>query len=80
MLMIKMKASNDRNGNPRTVYVLYNEHGIMLNAWNEGYRGYDAVDKEYIKLAQNAPAINVTIAQYNEVLQWKKAQKEEGYE
>lgn len=34
-----LRADNDTNGNPRRLYVVYDERGNVLQVIDEGYRG-----------------------------------------
>ena len=36
-------ADNDRNGNPRRIWVVSNDKGEALFAWDEGYHGRNCV-------------------------------------
>ncbi len=44
MVCIKLCAKNDRNGNPRRVYVLIGSDGCVKRAIDEGYAGRGALD------------------------------------
>ena len=41
--MYQTVRKNDRNGNPRRVYVLLGDDGGIVNAFDEGYAGVDAI-------------------------------------
>ena len=45
MVCIKLNAGNDRNGNPRWVYVLLDSDGDIVRAVDEGYDGIHAVNR-----------------------------------
>ena len=44
MICIRLCAKNDRNGNPRRVYVLLDSEGQIVRVVNEGYLGSGALD------------------------------------
>ncbi len=46
MLTIKLTAPNDVNGNPRRVYVVFNEDGTIAHAVDEGYAGSGALRED----------------------------------
>lgn len=45
--ILRHKAPNDSNGNPRRVYVGYSFGERIVGVWNEGYIGRDAVPYQY---------------------------------
>ncbi len=45
MVCIKLNAGNDRNGNPRRVYVLLSDTGSIVRAVDEGYDGIHALNR-----------------------------------
>jgi hypothetical protein len=61
-------ATNDKNGNPRRVYVLADEDGTQLAAWDEGYLGSDAVPGIWRRMAYEADRINVSARDYRRLL------------
>ena len=64
--VLHMCATNDVNGNPRRVYVLENENG-MVASWNEGYLGFHAVPEQFRTSAYNAERVNVSVKDYNKL-------------
>lgn len=64
-----LKAENDANGNPRRLYLIINEKGVVLNALDEGYVGKWILDRagydweDMIEL----PDINITVTEYNNI-------------
>ena len=71
--MIRLNAGNDRNGNPRRVYVGLTASGAVTGAWDEGYAGFrcvpcvmGGVDME--ALARSAPTFATTPAEYHSLL------------
>jgi hypothetical protein len=63
-MIIRLKATNDPNGNPRRCYVLFNPDGRPMAAWDEGYYGSDAVPGELRQQAYDAPIIHVPVREY----------------
>ena len=61
-------ASNDYNGNPRRCYVLVDNEGNKLAAWDEGYEGYNAVPNELRDAAYNADRIKCSVTFYRKML------------
>ena len=66
--ILHMCAKNDINGNPRRLYVMSNDDGKYIAAWDEGYKGCDAVPGPFRKDAYNSQRRDVTVAQYNKLL------------
>jgi hypothetical protein len=68
MEVIRLNAGNDRNGNPRRVYVVL-DGGAILKAYNEGYSGFSSVlEDAAFELAKNAPTFATTPAEYRSIL------------
>jgi hypothetical protein len=74
MNCIRLNAGNDRNGNPRRVYVILDQDNGIKAVYDEGYRGYDAVPDIYRKIAQTAPTFATTPREYREILKQFKEQ------
>ena len=70
--ILRLCAPNDRNGNPRRVYVAFalddNHFAIAVNAWDEGYEGWGAVPAQYRERAQRCLSISVPAAEYKRFL------------
>lgn len=65
MYMLKLNTKNTRYGNPRALYVLYNESiGTPVQAWDIGYAGICAVPEMYRDLAAKAAYIPTTPQHY----------------
>lgn len=62
--LIRLDAGNDRNGNPRRVFVALGDQGEIVGAWNEGYHGTDAVPEELRPMARLAPTFRTTPGEY----------------
>jgi len=57
---------NDRNGNPRRLYVLIVD-GTRTAAWDEGYSGCDAVPGPWRNKAYRAERVEITPGLYYEL-------------
>lgn len=44
--VVHYQAINDKDGNPRRVYVLWQNH-VPVKAWDEGYNGFHAIPEEF---------------------------------
>jgi hypothetical protein len=66
--ILHLCTKNDNNGNPRRLFVLSNDEGKFVAAWDEGYKGSDAVPGEFRKDAYLAQRLDVPVAQYNKLL------------
>lgn len=62
-------TTNDTNGNPRRVYVVYDADGFVCAVYNEGYRG---IPKEIKGLTQ-LPGFNITPGDYRECVRLAKS-------
>lgn len=58
---------NDRNGNPRRLYVLVSD-GQRVAVWDEGYQGHHAVPGIWRDAAYNAERIDIPPKLYRELL------------
>ena len=61
-MLIHLAAPNDSNGNPRRCFVLFNENGIGIAAYPEGYEGRNCLPEHLRKTI--APTINVAAQEY----------------
>jgi hypothetical protein len=68
MTIVHLCADNDRNGNPRRLYALTDEAGLILASWDEGYSGYQAVPGPWRDAAYNAERQPVSVSSYRWVL------------
>lgn len=66
--ILHLCAKNDVNGNPRRLFVLSNEEGKFIAAWDEGYKGSDAVPGIWRKDAYLSQRLDIPTAQYNKLL------------
>lgn len=64
--IIRLNAGNDTNGNPRRVFV-YLVDGMTKAAWDECYRGSQAIPEEFRELYKGETFLT-TPAQYRELL------------
>ena len=67
-MIMHLCASNDINGNPQRCYVFANESGQFLAAWNESYKGSDAVPGIFRKDAYSASRSEITAREYKRLL------------
>lgn len=73
MFAIHIKADNDRNGNPRRLFLMCSQHGPVV-AVNEGYEGEGAMDQAFIDGRTTVgrlpvvSTINVTPTEYKRIL------------
>ena len=68
--MIRLATTNDKNGNPRRVFVLFSEGGEILGAWDESYAGNRAVPADLYDKARQAPSFTTTPKGYRDALTW----------
>jgi hypothetical protein len=61
-------AANDVNGNPQRCYVLVDEDGRNLAAWDEGYLGDHAVPGIWRREAYAAERIDCSMRWYRKML------------
>jgi len=64
--VIKYKASNDVNGNPRNIFVCYH-YGQIIGAYDEGYQGVHAMPK-WVRDSYTYQSVNVPVSQYNQFM------------
>lgn len=64
MLVQRLKAKNDINGNPRRIWVNYDDEGAFIDVIDEGYGGMPAKLRGLPQL----PEMNITITEYNDWL------------
>lgn len=60
-------ASNDYNGNPQRCYVLVDNDGNNLAAWDEGYLGEHAVPEQWRKQAYDSTRKNCSVRLYRKL-------------
>jgi hypothetical protein len=66
--ILHMCAKNDINGNPQRLYVMSNEDGKYIAAWDEGYMGCDAVPGPFRKDAYLSQRFDVSVTEYKKLL------------
>jgi len=66
--MIRLNAGNDRNGNPRRVYVGLGADSEIVLVWDEGYQGHHAVPEQLRAMASNAPTFDTSPREYKTLL------------
>jgi hypothetical protein len=62
------RHSNDSNGNPRRIFVVYSTGGIPMRVINEGYAGNPRLD-----LPELSP-VDVTASEYRSTIRYAKDQ------
>jgi hypothetical protein len=67
ILYIKLNAGNDRNGNPRRVFVIFGEDGQIMKAIDEEYRG-DKVKEDIGAEIPFGGTFITTVAEYKDCL------------
>jgi hypothetical protein len=68
--LIQLCAPNDRNGNPRRLYLEISGDGEAVQHWEEGYSGHHCVPVALRGKAARAVRINVSASEWNS---WRKA-------
>lgn len=66
-MIIKLVTKCDKYCNPRILFVLTNEHGKFLEAWDGGYSDYCSVPLEYQEDAKKAVCIPTTPQFYKDI-------------
>jgi hypothetical protein len=66
MQLTHLAAPNDKNGNPQRCFVLSNENGIVVNCWDEGYLGRNAMP-EHLR-QQPCLLVQVAVKEYKRFL------------
>jgi hypothetical protein len=65
-VVIRLDAGHDRNGNPRRVFVVLNEHSDIVAAYDEEYRGKGALPEELRGV--NYPTLATTPGEYRQLV------------
>jgi len=60
-------AKNDTFGNPRRLYVMSDEDGSFIAAWDEGYKGHHAVPGAFRDKAYLSQRFDISINLYNKL-------------
>ena len=67
LLMQRLIAPNDRNGNPRRLFVIYDaDYGEIQAVFDEGYQGLGAVPQDIRSVSVELPSIPVSVSTYRE--------------
>ncbi len=66
--VLHFTAPNDRNGNPRRLWAAFTPAGQLVNAWEEGYLGTDAIPAAIRHKTATCYAVPITPAAYNAIL------------
>lgn len=67
MIAVKMNAGNDRNGNPRRVYVILNDRADIVGTHDEGYAG-DHGFRQAFPDVPIGPTFAITPGEYRELV------------
>lgn len=68
-------APNSTNGNPRRLYVVYNQDGSLFNVYDEGYLGIHAIPADVRdQLEDPMLTINITASEYKRVKRLAKGE------
>ena len=70
---------NDRNGNPRRLFVLCID-GMWVASWDEGYQGHHCVPACLRELAADAERVDIRPSLYNELRKRLPSPDEETFE
>ena len=71
LIAIHLNAGNDRNGNPRRIYLVLDEDARVVNALDESYRGRDALDSVYVGCPVSAE-LEITPREYRALLRGRR--------
>lgn len=65
-------TTHDSNGNPRRVYVVYNELGQVIDVFDERYNGDSRIKVAYHDVVMLGGRVQITPAEYRTWLSIKK--------
>ncbi len=65
---IKLCAPNDRNGNPKRVYIAFPVDGGQPCAFDENYNGIEAVPQHIREQVKDFYRVNVSASEYRDWL------------
>jgi len=68
MMIVKVNAGNDRNGNPRRGWLVFSPQRGASTFFDEGYLGIHAVPIELRAAARITPELEITPRQYRALL------------
>jgi hypothetical protein len=71
MVAIRLNAGNDRNGNPRRIFVVLDGDGCFIETIEEGYAGIGALREIYPSIPES-PMFETTIHEYRALLRGTK--------
>lgn len=69
MMFIRLKTTNDINGNPRRVFVVYRDN-VVIATHDEGYSGTGELRAIYPKILDGGDFMT-TPKEYRKLLAWK---------
>lgn len=55
-----LRAENDRNGNPRRLFAVYDNNGDVVDLIDEGYAG----EPRWLRELKQLPSVNIVNAEY----------------
>jgi hypothetical protein len=62
-----MCANNDYYGNPQRLYVMSDDEGKFIAAWDEGYEGHHAVPESLRNEAYSSQRFDISVTKYNKL-------------
>ena len=68
---IRLRAPHDRNGNPRRIYLVFDQHGgtVDVSTYDEGYFGWHAVP-DHKEVTWTGTTIDVSAGEYRHWLKY----------
>ena len=69
-MLVHLCTKNDSSGNPRRAWVEYNDHGMAIGFYEEGYVGSAALPERLREIRYSAPSITVAPSEWNS---WRRA-------
>jgi len=70
-MIIRLNAGNDKNGNPRRVFVVFDDKGEIVKAVNEGYAGRAALTEAGITEQWSGYTFMTTPGEYRDLIKGK---------
>ena len=67
-ILIQFCAANTPMGHPRRLWAEFDEDGVLLNTYEEGYNGYNAVPSDLRKKALSCHSIKIGALAYNSLI------------
>lgn len=73
VLAVHLNAGNDRNGNPRRLFLVVDAGANVLAAVDEGFEGSAALERAGYKNLPTTDQISTTPSEYRELLRHSRA-------